>query len=64
MSVSIYFVPEGQITQPTIVIMCQIVTEENTSLLVSDELDNIKCDALLPVKDRGRSCIFYEVCSL
>lgn len=36
MSASIYFAPEWQIAQSTTVVMCQIATEESTSLLVSD----------------------------
>jgi hypothetical protein len=36
MSASIYFVPEGQIAQSSIVIMCQMATEGSTSPMVSD----------------------------
>lgn len=40
--------------------MCQTATEGNTSLLLTDKLDNGKCDAVLPVKDRGRLGIFLR----
>jgi hypothetical protein len=39
-STSIYFVSEGQNTQPLIVFFCQVVTGRNMCQLFSDELDN------------------------
>jgi hypothetical protein len=49
-SVSIQFVSEGQITQPLTVVVEQVVTERNVSLLVTNEADNGHYDALLPEK--------------
>jgi hypothetical protein len=52
--VSFDFVAEGQITQPLIVIIDQIVAEGNVSLLFNGKLDNGYCDVLLPAQDRER----------
>jgi hypothetical protein len=67
-SINIYIVSEGQITHP-IVIIGQAVTEINSHLLVTCELDNVHLGACLPVdgkkkKKRVTSSIFAEVCSL
>jgi hypothetical protein len=40
MSASIYFVSEGQITQPLTVVVGQVVTGRNVCQLFNDELDN------------------------
>jgi uncharacterized protein (UPF0248 family) len=53
-SVIVYFVTEGQITQPPAVRVCQIVSKRNTILLFGGELDNDHCYGLLPVKEKER----------
>jgi hypothetical protein len=63
MSINIYIVSEGQITHP-IAIIGQAVTEINSPLLVSGELDNVHLGACLPVDEKEMLGVFDEVCSL
>jgi hypothetical protein len=51
-SVSVCFVSGSHITPPTPVTVGEVVTERNASLLVSGELDNGYCDALLLVEEK------------
>lgn len=53
-SVSVYSVFEGQITQSTSVIVGQAVNKRNVSLLFSHELKSCHCDVLFPVEERER----------
>jgi hypothetical protein len=46
-SVDVYIVSEDQITQPSTVIIGQVVTKRNGCLFFSGELDNIHYDANL-----------------
>jgi hypothetical protein len=46
------FVSEGQINQQLTVIVRQVMTERNASLLFSVELDNDHCDDLLTVDEK------------
>jgi hypothetical protein len=52
----VYLLSQGQITQPTIVIIGQIVT------VFRDELDKDHYDALLSVQEKQRLSTFDEVC--
>jgi hypothetical protein len=47
LDLNVYFVSQGQITQPPTPVVGQVVTARN--VLRSDGLDNGHCDALLPV---------------
>jgi hypothetical protein len=49
-SVIVYFVSEGQITQPLVVIGGQVVAKRSVHLLFSGEPDSGHCDAVLPVE--------------
>jgi hypothetical protein len=51
-SVSGYFVSEGQITQLLTVIVGQAVTKRNGSLLVSGKLNGGYYEALLPAEEK------------
>jgi hypothetical protein len=53
-SISLYFVSQDQATQTLTVIAVQFVTEGKVSLLVSGELDNDHCDALLQIYKKQR----------
>jgi hypothetical protein len=47
------FVPESQVTPPPTVLIGQVATERNvsTSLLFNVELENGRCDAVLPAEE-------------
>jgi hypothetical protein len=64
MSVSFCFVSEGQTTQPMTVTGGQIMTERNSSLPFSGELDNGHCNAPLPVEETERLGSSNKVCFL
>jgi hypothetical protein len=49
MFVIVRFVSNGQITPPLTVIVRQVVTERNVSLLFTGDLDNGLSDVVLPV---------------
>jgi hypothetical protein len=51
-SVSVYFVSEGQITQPSSAIVGQVVSGRNLFLFFTAKLDNSHFDLLLPVKEK------------
>jgi hypothetical protein len=57
-SVSIYFVSEGQITPTPAVIVEKVVTERNICLLFGGEVGNGHCGALLK---KERSGMFVKV---
>lgn len=52
--ISVYFVPEGEITRPLIDIVGQVSNERNFSLYYSAETDNDSFDALLPIQEKNR----------
>jgi hypothetical protein len=54
-----FFVTEDQITQPPFVVVGQVVLERNVYLLLSSELDNGQCDAVLPVEWGERERIIF-----
>jgi hypothetical protein len=62
-SFSVYFVSQGQITQPSTVTFGQGVNEKNVSLLYGGELADGRYDDLSPVEENERLGNTEEVCS-
>jgi hypothetical protein len=60
-SISVYYVSESHITQLPFVLVGQVTTERNSSLLFSGELGNDKYDAPLPAEEKERLHIFYKI---
>jgi hypothetical protein len=52
---------EGQTTQPSTVIVDQVLTEGIVFMLFDGEQDNGSSDALLPVEEKERLRIFEKV---
>jgi hypothetical protein len=46
------FVSECRVTHPSSVVVWEVVTERNASLLFSGELDNEHHDDILPLKEK------------
>jgi hypothetical protein len=60
LSLNVYFVSGGQITQPPTVILGEVVTNGNVSPLFSSELAGGHYDAALPVEEKELWYFVYD----